>query len=176
MRETFTAEEWSALLQAPMQVIMGVCLADRVDPILFLQEVKSGIAIVAEAIRQSDAVGDLAPALINGIAELDAADPLSGEQLLLKKQFELLGLMQTFKRSKEGRDYASAHLQKVAAVLDTKVTGVQASELKQWLVSVATKVAEAHREGGLLGIGSIRISDKESDMLNKMSEALGLVV
>ncbi|MBD1872778.1 hypothetical protein H6F75_04730 [Nodosilinea sp. FACHB-131] len=176
MRETFTAEEWSALLQAPMHTVMGICLADRVDPVLFLQEVKSGVAIVAEAIRQSGAVGGLAPALISGIAELDAADPLSGEQLLLKKQFELLGLMQTFKSSKEGRDYAIAHLQRVAAILDTKVTGVQASELKQWLVSVATKVAEAHREGGLLGIGSSRISDKESDVLNKMSAALGLVV
>ncbi len=175
MRENFTAEEWSALLQAPMQAVMGVCLADRVDPILFLQEVKSGVAIVAAAIQPSDAVGDLAPALISGIAELDAADPLAGEQLLLKKQFELLGLMQTFKSSKEGRDYAIAHLQKVAAILDTKVTGVQASELKQWLVGVATKVAEAHREGGLFGIGSSRVSDKESDVLNKMSAALGLV-
>lgn len=176
MRENFTAEEWSVLLQAPMQAVMGICLADRVDPILFLQEVKSGVAIVAEAIQQSDAVGDLTPALISGIAELDAADPLAGEQLLLKKQFELLGLMQTFKSSKEGRDYAIAHLQKVAAILDTKVTGAQASDLKQWLVSVATKVAEAHREGGLLGIGSSRISDKESDVLNKMSAALGLVL
>jgi len=59
MRENFTPEEWSALLQAPMQAVMGVCLADRVDPILFLQEVKSGIAIIAEAIQQSDAVGEL---------------------------------------------------------------------------------------------------------------------
>lgn len=175
MRENFTPEEWSALLQAPMQAVMGVCLADRVDPILFLQEVKSGVAIVAETIRQNEAVGDLAPALISGIAELDAVDPLTGEQLLLKKQFELLGLMQTFKSSKEGRDYAIAHLQKVAAILDTKVTGVQASELKQWLVSVATKVAEAHREGGLLGIGSSRISDKEGDVLSKMNVALGLL-
>lgn len=141
MRETLTAEEWSALLQAPMHTVMGICLADRVDPVLFLPEVKPRVAIVAEAIRQSDAVGDLAPALISGIAELDAADPLSGEQLLLKKQFERLGLIQTFKSSKEGRDYAIAHLQKVAAVLNTKVTGVQASEIKQWLVSVANKVA-----------------------------------
>ncbi|MBD1914633.1 MULTISPECIES: hypothetical protein [Cyanophyceae] len=47
---------------------------------------------------------------------------------------------------------------------------------KQLLVNVATKVAEARREGGLSGIGSSRISDKEGDVLNKMSAALGLVV
>lgn len=174
MREHFTAEEWSTLIQAPMQVVMGICLADRVDPVLFLQEVKAGIAILSAETQRNDVVGDLAPTLLASIAELDAADPLAGEQLLLKKQFELLGLIQTFKTSQEGRDYAIAHLCKVAVVLDTKVTGLQASELKQWLISVATKVAETYREGGIAGIGSSRISDQENDMLKKMSEALGL--
>ncbi len=174
MRENFTAEEWSTLIQAPMQAVMGICLADRVDPVSFLQEVKSGIAIVAAETQRSDVVGELTPTLLAGIAELDASDPLAGEQLMLKKQFELLGLIQTFKTSKEGRDYAIAHLQKVAVILDTKVTGLQAIELKQWLISVATKVAEAYREGGIMGIGSSRISDKENDTLKKMSAALGL--
>jgi hypothetical protein len=174
MRENFTAEEWSMLIQAPMQAVMGICLADRVDPVSFLQEVKSGIAIVSEETQRLDVGGGLTPALIGGLAELDAADPLAGEQLLLKKQFELLGLIQTFKTSKEGRDYAIAHLQKVAVILDTKVTGVQASEFKQWLMAVATKVAEAHREGGIMGIGASRVSDKENDMLKKMSASLGL--
>lgn len=174
MREHFTAEEWSTLIQAPMQVVMGICLADRVDPVLFLQEVKAGIAIMAAETQRSDVVGDLVPTLLAGIAELDAADPLTGERRRLKKQFELLGLIQTFKTSKEGRDYAIAHLCKVAVILDTKVTGLQASELKQWLLSLATKVAEANREGDITGIGSSRMSDRESDMLKTMSEALGL--
>jgi hypothetical protein len=157
-----------------MQVVMAVCLADRVDPVSFLQELKSGVAIVAEELQRSDVVGDLAPALISSLAELDNADALQGDQLLLKKQFELLGLIQTFKSSKEGRDYVIANLQKVVAILDVKATGAQASELKQWLMSVAIKVAEAYREGGVLGIGSSRISDKENEVLKKISEALGV--
>jgi len=154
--------------------VMAVCLADRVDPVSFLQELKSGVAIVAEELQRSDVVGDLAPALISSLAELDNADALQGDQLLLKKQFELLGLIQTFKSSKEGRDYVIANLQKVVAILDVKATGAQASELKQWLMSVAIKVAEAYREGGVLGIGSSRISDKENEVLKKISEALGV--
>ena len=125
-------------------------------------------------LQRSDVVGDLAPALISSLAELDNADALQGDQLLLKKQFELLGLIQTFKSSKEGRDYVIANLQKVVAILDVKATGAQASELKQWLMSVAIKVAEAYREGGVLGIGSSRISDKENEVLKKISEALGV--
>ena len=174
MRENFTDKEWTTLLQAPSQVIIGVVLADRVDPVSFLQELKAGVAIVAEELQRKDIAGDLAPLLVSGIAELDAADPLKGEQLLLKKQFEILGLIQTFKSSKEGRDLAIAHLQKVVAILDTKVTGVQASEAKQWLMAVAVKVAEAYREGGILGLGSSRVSDKENEVLRKMSAALGV--
>ncbi len=174
MRENFTDKEWTTLLQAPSQAIIGVVLADRVDPVSFLQELKAGVAIVAEELQRKDIAGDLAPLLVSGIAELDAADPLKGEQLLLKKQFEILGLIQTFKSSKEGRDLAIAHLQKVGASLDTKVTGAQASEAKQWLMSVAVKVAEAYREGGILGLGSSRVSDKENEVLRKMSAALGV--
>ncbi|WOD41296.1 hypothetical protein [Nodosilinea sp. E11] len=174
MRDPFTEEEWMTLLQAPMQVVMGVCLADRVDPISFLQELKSGVALVEEEIRRDDLPGNLAPSLANSMVALDAAEALDGDQLLLKKQFELLGLMQTFKSSKDGRGYAIAYLQRVAAILDTNVTGVQATALKEWLMSVAVKVAEAHREGGIMGIGSSRISDKENDVLKKMSQALGL--
>ena len=174
MRENFTDEEWLTLLQAPMQAIMGVCLADRVDPVSFLQELKAGVAIVGEELRRRDLMGDLAPVVIGSMADLDAIDPLDGEQLLLKKQFELLGLIQTFKSSKEGRDSAVAHLQRVAAILEAKVTGVQATELKEWLLSVAVKVAESQREGGILGIGSSRISDKENEVLKKMAAALAI--
>ncbi|HSM84393.1 MAG TPA: hypothetical protein VLS96_22085 [Nodosilinea sp.] len=174
MRESFAEEEWITLLQAPMQAVVGVCLADRVDPVSFLQELKAGVALVAEELRRTDLAGDLAPVLLGAMAELDAADPLEGEQLLLKKQFEALGLIQTFKSSKEGREAAIAHLQKVTAILDTKVTGIQAADFKAWLLSVATKVAEVQREGGIMGIGGSRISDKENEVLKKMAQALGL--
>lgn len=173
---TFTEDEWNTLLQAPMQAVMGVCLADRVDPVAFLQEVKAGVEIIARELSRSDLVGELAPALVGDMAKLDAADALSGEQLQLKKQFELLGLIQTFKKSSEGRDYAVTHMQKVAAILDAKVTGVQATELKEWLLSVAIKVAEAQKEGGIMGLGASRISEKENDMLKKMAAVLGLSI
>jgi hypothetical protein len=175
MREAFTDEEWITLLQAPMQAVMGVCLADRVDPVAFLQELRAGVIIVGEELRRRDLVGPLTSVLVDSMAQVDAADALDGEQLLLKKQFELLGFIQTLKSSKEAREAAIAHMQKVAAILETKVTGEQATEFKEWLMAVAIKVAESQREGGIMGIGSSRISDRESEVLKKMSAALGLV-
>ncbi len=177
MRQNFTDEEWMTLLQAPLQGVMAVVLADRVDPVSFLQELMAGVKIVGEELQRSDIAGELAPAVAQAMGEIDTQDPLDGEQLLLKKEFELLGLMQTFKNAKEGKAYAIDHFRRVADILDAKVTGVQATDCKRWLMSVAQKTAEVKKEGGFLGgIGASRISEKESDVLKDLAGALKLEI
>lgn len=172
MRQNFTDEEWMTLLQAPLQGVMAVVLADRVDPVSFLQELMAGVRIVGEELQRQDISGELAPLVARAMADIDTQDPLEGEQLLLKKEFELLGLMQTFKNAKEGKAYAIDHFRQVAAILENKVAGVHATNCKRWLMAIAQKTAEAQKEGGFLGIGASRISEKESDVLKDLAEAL----
>lgn len=174
MQQNFTDEEWTKLLQAPMEAVMAVCLADKVDPISFLQELIAGVTIVTEDVKRTDLSGDLAPALVAAMAERDAQESLSAEQLVLKKQFELLGIIQTFKKPKDARDRAVESFQTISAILDTKVTGSQATEFKTWLMSVAQRVAEYQREGGFMGVGGSRISERESDVLKALAKALGI--
>ncbi|NJL48690.1 MAG: hypothetical protein HC929_15925 [Leptolyngbyaceae cyanobacterium SM2_5_2] len=174
MRQYFTDEEWTILLQAPMEAVMAVCLADNVDPISFLKEIKAGVTIVTEEKTRTDLAGDLAPAVLSAMADIDAVDPLEGDQLILKKQFELLGLMQTFDRPKDARDRAIAHFQQLATLLDNKVTGAQALDFKNWLMSVAQRVAEAQKEGSVMGIGGSRISNRELEVLNRLAATLGI--
>lgn len=50
----------------------------------------------------------------------------------------------------------------------------EAAAFKQWLVTVAEAVAEAGKEGGFLGIGAVRVSDKEKAALADLSAALGI--
>jgi len=174
MRQNFTDEEWAILLKAPLQGVMAVVLADQVDPVAFLQELMAGIRIVEEELQRTDIAGELAPQLAQAIGEIDTQDPLEGEQLLLKKEFELIGLIQTFKGSKEVKRYAVEHFRKVADILERKVTGIYATDCKRWLMSIAQKTAESQKEGGFLGIGASRISEKESDVLKDLAEALRL--
>lgn len=175
MRQLFTEEEWTKLLQAPMEAVMAVCLADKVDPISFLQELISGVTIVTDDLKRTDLGGDLVNALISDMGAIDANDPLSGQQLILKKQFELLGIIQTFSKPKDARDRAVESFQQISATLEAKVTGLQATEFKTWLMSVAQRVAEAQREtSGIRAIGSSRISEREADVLKKLAAALGL--
>ena len=174
MRQNFTDEEWAMLLQTPLLGVMAVVLADKVDPVSFLQELMAGVKLVGEELQRSDIAGDLAPVLANAMGDIDVQDPLTGEQLLLKKEFELLGLMQTFKNAKAGKEYALDHFRQVAALLDRKVAGIHATDCKRWFMLIAQKTAEAQKEGGFLGIGSSRISEKESDVLKELAEALRL--
>lgn len=174
MQLDFTEAERAILLQAPMQAIAAVTLADRADPVTFLKEVQAGINILADEMGRQDLPGNLLPALIEALRQLDAQDPVQGDALKLKKGFELLGYLQGLKTSAAGQDQAVAHFQEVAAILAAKATGLEADAYKRWLMDFAQKIAEAIREGGIFGIGSSRISEKEADVLDKLAKALGL--
>lgn len=162
------------LLQAPLQGVMAVVLADRVDPVSFLQELMAGVKIVGDELQRLDLTGELTAAMASAMGEIDAQDPLTGEQLLLKKEFELLGLIQTFKNSKEGKESALEHFRRVATILENNIAGKHATDCKRWLLSIAQKVAEVQREGGFMGLGSSRISEKESDVLKDLAAALNI--
>src|SRR5215471_2652757 len=52
----------------------------------------------------------------------------------------------------------------------------EAAEYKQFLVSLATKVAEASKEGGFLGLGGTRISEAEQRAIDQIKAAVGMAL
>jgi hypothetical protein len=64
-------------------------------------------------------------------------------------------------------------LRQVTAVLEAKAPG-DAAAFKGWLRQISQHVAEAATEGGLLGIGGVRVSDAEKATLKEISSALRL--
>ena len=77
--------------------------------------------------------------------------------------------MQNFKR---------AALDRVKAATDLVVLKASAAEAdiyRKLLVSVAHKAANAAKEGGFLGIGGVRVSDKERAFIIEVSRAAGIV-
>lgn len=171
---TFSEQEWSMLMQAPMQAIIALALADKTDPVSFLHETRAAIQILTDEQRRTDIDSDLANSLLAALTELDAQDSLQGEQLLLKKQFEFLGYLQSFKNASEGRKSALEYFQHVQELLAQKVTVLQAKAFKQWLLSICQEVAEAVKEGGFFGIGGERVSREEANMIAEIEKVLAL--
>ncbi|GAB4133345.1 MAG: hypothetical protein Fur0046_04030 [Cyanobacteria bacterium J069] len=173
VQQYFSEDEWGILTQAPALAIIALTLADKTDPVSFMKEVQAGVRILAAEQQRQDLPPDgLVHSVVSSLNEVDLADGSSGDSLLLKKEFQVLRYIRDLKNASDGRKAAIAHFDQVKSVLAAKVTGVQANEYKSWLLMLATKVAEAVKEGGFLGIGGEKISDAEASVLRKLEDAL----
>jgi len=171
-QEYFTDSEWSMLMQAPVQALSAVILADKSDPVSFLKEVKAAVQILMTEQQREDFSTDLGRALMQGFKTKMAAESLQGDELLMKKMFEYLGSLEALKSAADGRKQAVAHLNQVSTLLASKVTVVQANEFRTWLVSLARRVAEAVKEEGFMGVGGERVSRQEAAVLADIEKAL----
>jgi hypothetical protein len=60
------------------------------------------------------------------------------------------------------------------AILMAKGRAEEGLAYRRWLLSLGRRVAEAAREGGILGIGSARVTDDEKAVLTVLARALGV--
>jgi hypothetical protein len=172
-QQYFSENEWSILIQSPWQAIKALILADKTDPVSFLKEVRVAMEIMAVEQQREDITNDLVKSLIASLNQADAKDSLEGEALLLHKQTQLLLQLQNLNSASQGRQEALAYFEEVAKILAAKVTPMQASEFKSWILAIARGVAEAVRERGFFGVG---ISNEEMSMLRKLEEMLTIKV
>jgi hypothetical protein len=63
----------------------------------------------------------------------------------------------------------------IASLLTQKASPGEASEYKEWAMSVAGNVARAAREGGFLGFGGEQLSAGEKKLFAELAKALGTV-
>jgi hypothetical protein len=146
----FNAEEWTTLVEAPLLAGMSVLAAERGGTL------KESVAVgrtYAEA-RQNHGASPLLDAIV---ASPPAMDPA---------------------RLREGggdvKQLATARLRDAAALIDSKASADEARAYKQFVVTVAEAVANAHREGGFAGIGGTPVSDNEQAALDTIRSTLGL--
>lgn len=171
-QQYFSDSEWAILLQSSMQAILAVILADKTDPVSFLKETQAALQILAAELQREDVSSDLVKSVIASLNEVTAQEPIQGEQLLLKQQFDLLRTIQTFNSVADGQKQIIVFFNQLRDILLTKVPIVQAEEFKQWILALATQVAKAVKEEGRFGIGGERISRQESGALSSIEKAL----
>jgi hypothetical protein len=155
-KSDYSAEEWKAISAAPVVAGLLITLSDASGPV--------GIAKEAMAVSQTiteSASGD-APEIVKALAEHvtsgggrpELPDVPKNDRAQMKD-----GLLRIIKTA-------------VAAV-ETK-SPAEAAAFKTWLVSVATKVAQASKEGGFLGIGGTQVSTDEQEALRQLALTLGV--
>jgi len=68
------------------------------------------------------------------------------------------------------KEMALGDLQQVMELLNKNEIESHITEYKQWILNIAQTVAEAAKEGSILGFGGTRVSEEETAFLKQLSE------
>ena len=146
----FNADEWSRLAEAPLLAGMRVVTAERGGTL------KESLAVGRTYAEARQHHGE-SPLLDEIVASPPAMDPA---------------------RLREGggdvRQLATSRLRDAAALIESKASADEAQAYKEFAVSVAEAVANAHKEGGFAGIGGKPVSENEQAALDEIRSTLGL--
>jgi hypothetical protein len=143
----YTEEEWKLLREAPTSAGMLVIEADRGG---MIRETFSMAKAYAEA-RKEHGSSQLLDDIVSEKPEVDRTRFQSVEDL---------------------RSALLQHIRDAVSLLAEKATPEELDEYRRFLASVASRVAEAHREG-FLGMSGERVSEAEERALTEIAEAAG---
>jgi hypothetical protein len=154
----YTAEEWVGIARAP--VLAGAYIAVSDMSMFGLVGEMKGLYAAITSHPVPDAAADLVGAVV---AEIRASD----------ESKDSLPMPET-KNSATAAAQLLHQLELDLEVLDRKAPREEAVAFKQWVADMAQATAEAGKEGGILGIGAVRVSDKEETALGALRRSLGL--
>lgn len=151
----FSVDEWDLLRSSPLMASMLVVAASPSGPVGLVQE----SAAAAKTIMQS--VGAAQTPLLKALSE----DVTQTMAIPKPPPGATPGQVQ---------EAAAEILRRTSALLTTKATPEETTEIKGWLARVAQATAEAAKEGGFLGFGGVSVSNQEKAALAMLNAALGL--
>jgi hypothetical protein len=158
----FTQEEWSAVRDAPYLAAMAVTVAGASGLIGTLKEAFTATSSLVQGMKsQSELIRSLSAreeiqAAQEGVRSL--VQPAAGSDLgALKAKLQSL---------------VSDRVHAAVDVVSKKGTGQDVAAYREFVKGIGDRVAEAAKEGGLLGFGGERVSEGERSMLALLDRAL----
>ena len=143
----FNAEEWSTVVEAPLLAGMRVVAAGRGGTL------RESVAIgrVYSKAREAQGQSELLDELVSSPPGVDR-QRLQGEGDIAAA--------------------SAARLREAVRVLSEKGSVADLEAYKAFVLEVARAAAEAHKEGGFIGIGGKQVSDEEQAALDEISAVL----
>jgi hypothetical protein len=155
----FTEQEWEDLLLTPVLAGTYIILADL------------SVTAVPKEMK------GLYSAMMNLLVPVEADELVSSLVADLKQKAGNKEKLEqpSLEANHDPRTQLMAILKANLAVLDDKATPAEKAAFCGWLVSLAQATAEAGREGGFLGTGSVRVSEHEKAALEELRHTFGLI-
>lgn len=144
----FNAEEWAAIVEAPLLAGMRVIAAGR-----------------GGTIRESLAIGETYKSARGRHGESELLDEiLSSPPSVDAEKLRAAGDVERA---------SDARLREAVRVLEQKASSEDVDAYRNFVLDAAEAAANAHREGGFLGVGGKQVSDTERAALDEITAALG---
>jgi hypothetical protein len=155
-KDDYNAEEWKAIAASPVVAGLLITMSDASGPVGIAKEaVALGMAITASASTSApEIVRSLAESVKSAGGRPELPDIPRGDR-------------------SQTRDALIKILRTATAAVERK-SPAEAEPYKTWLVSVATGVSQASKEGGFLGFGGDRVSVDEQEALKQLAGTLGV--
>ena len=146
-KSDFNAEEWERVAQAPALAALTVMLADRGGAI------RESIALgKAYAEARGAGGGELIEALVSTPPHINPADMGQPDQL---------------------RTQLPERIGQAVRTVEEKGTPEEAQQYRDFILRVGDVVANAAKEGGVLGIGGKQVSAEEQAALDELAATIG---
>lgn len=162
----YSDSEWKTLMATPLKVGKAMMLASPSGPIGLIQETKALVDCLRALLSQnttSPLLRELSSSAKNVVNSARSGDPKS-------VLFDLIG---TSNDPAACRTDALNGCQQSASIL-RKASPQDATEYKQFVFTGAQKVAEAAREGGILGMGGEQVAPAEQSLLRDIANAIDI--
>jgi hypothetical protein len=143
----FNAEEWSTIVEAPMLAGLWVVAASRGGT---FRESLAVARVYAEA-RKNQGGSELLDEIVASPPAVDAQRLQAGGDI---------------------GHVSAERLREAVRLVTEKGSPDAAEDYKAFVLAVAQAAAEAHREGGFVGIGGQRVSDEEQRALDELRRVL----
>ncbi len=154
-KDAFSEEEWSRVVRAPFVAGMAITLADPGGPIEAAKETMASIK--------------------------SATNPPSREQLVSEIALDIQAQVQQHHNPVKGYrptggtppgDQILQELGEVFAIVSERATPEETAAFGNWLFATAEAAASAAKEGGFMGFKAELVSERESDMLDRVRAAV----
>ena len=155
----FTDEEWARLGRAPLLAATAISLSDPGGPIEAVKELGAASRTLIEAAREGGS-GDFVQSVAQDVTakaerrENPMADFKPDRQRAVESVLE--------------------ELRAVHALLAQKAAPEDMQDFSEWIRMASQRAALAAKEGGFLGVGAERVSEREQQMLETIGEIFGV--
>ena len=159
-KNDFTAEDWNTLRDTPYLVGLATLLAEP-----------SGLGTIKESIAITMGIWENQASEIPLIRDLTSRAEMQAAQSSLKGRFT--GSQAELSKNVI-RDLALEHARSSIAMLSGKADPEEIEAYRKFLYRLAEKVANASREGGVLGFGGKAVSAAEQSFLDDLQNKIEL--